>query len=73
MSTKGNRAASHNEHMKSQTVVGSSQHPLRSRSWWPITSADDSLLHESNSGATEEVYLASQAGEAIGEYVMYRF
>ena len=47
--------------------------PVQSRSWWPHTATEDTTLHESESSVTSEASCARQAGEAIGEYVMYRF
>ncbi len=73
VSTAGSQLASRAEHVSSQIAEEDSRQPLRSRTWWPNASADDSLLHESNSSTTEDNDCASQAGEALGEYVMYRF
>ncbi len=59
-----------NEQLNPQSAVEVSP---QSRSRWPTTAAESTLLHALNSRGTVEDHCASQVGEAIGEYVMYRF
>ena len=73
LSTSDSQTARCAEQLEVQGAVEVLPKTLQSRSRTPGTASESRLLHEFNSNASAKIHCASQAGEAIGEYVMYRF
>ena len=73
LSTSDSQTARCAEQLDLQSAVEVISNTLQSRSWPPGTASESTLLHEFDSSANAKIHCASQAGEAIGEYIMYRF
>ena len=71
--TSGSQLACCSEQLNLDNALTASPGQLQSRAWQAGGAVESKLLQKLNLGVTPQEQCTSQAGEAMGEYVMYRF